>query len=298
MLKKKWLLAFFSIIIIIFSVFILFPRQTEEPAPTVQPEPEPETEKADESEERTEEEEPEQEDDESITKNIKEIVQEAFNFFQQDTHIVAIGDSLTQGVGDETGNQGYVGILEERLNDEDYSVTFDNFGKRGNRTDHLLKRIEENPEITNSLETADIILVTIGANDLMQIMKDNFMNLTEEPFMEGINPYGERLNQILEKMHEENPDATIYLLGFFNPFEQYFSEIEELNQIVTLWNNRSLQVANQYDYVSFIPMQDIFQDVDEDVYSEDNFHPNRRGYEIIADRVISFLQNQIGENQE
>lgn len=297
MFKKKWLLVFLSIIIIILSVFFLFPRPAEEPTPTVQPEPESESEEIEEAEEETEEE-PEQEDNESITQNIKDIVQEAFNFFQQDTHIVAIGDSLTQGVGDETGNQGYVGILEERLNDENYAVTFDNFGKRGNRTDHLLKRLEENPEITEALEKTDIILLTIGANDLMQIMKDNFMNLTEEPFMEEMDPYGERLNQILETMHEANPDATIYLLGFFNPFEQYFSEIEELNQIVTLWNNKSLQIANQYDYVSFIPMQDIFQDVEDDVYSEDNFHPNRRGYEIIADRVISFLQNKIEENQE
>jgi len=293
--KKRLLFIIIFVIIIGLGILITVIQKDDSP-PHI---PQEQDEETTESEQTEEDENSEEEEEENkITRNIRNVVQEALNLFQNDTHIVAIGDSLTQGVGDETGNDGYVGIIEERFMEQDYSVTFDNFGKRGNRTDHLLKRLEDNPEITATIEEADIILLTIGANDLMQIMKDNFMNLVEEPFLADLDPYGERLATILERMHKEQPEAEIYLLGFFNPFEQYFQEIEELNHIVTLWNNKSLEVANQYDYVNFIPMQDIFQGAEEDVFSEDNFHPNHRGYEIIAERVISFLQNKMEENQQ
>lgn len=68
------------------------------------------------SEDITEEdttEEPVEEEEASISQNIQDGVRDVFdalNFFQKDTHIVAIGDSLTQGVGDETGNEGMWGF--------------------------------------------------------------------------------------------------------------------------------------------------------------------------------------------
>src|SRR5690606_390590 len=167
---------------------------------------------------------------EEFGEGVRKAVREALQFFKKDTHIVAIGDSLTQGVGDETGNGGYVGILEEKLVADNYQVSIDNFGKRGNRTDQLLKRLD-NEEIVRSIEKADIVLITIGANDIMKIVKDNFMNLTEEPFMEERDPYGERLAQILARISSMNDEAKIYLLGFYNPFERYFSDIEALHQI-------------------------------------------------------------------
>src|SRR5699024_6357654 len=109
---------------------------------------------------------------------LTEKIQKAINLlFQRPIHVVAIGDSLTQGVGDETDNGGYVGILEDRLNSpENPRVTFTNLGKRGNRTDQLLQRLEEE-DIQSDIEEADIILLTIGANDVMQVFQRNITNL-------------------------------------------------------------------------------------------------------------------------
>ncbi|MFC4402795.1 GDSL-type esterase/lipase family protein [Gracilibacillus xinjiangensis] len=231
-----------------------------------------------------------EEETENFGDAMKDVFIDALTFFKKDTHIVAIGDSLTQGVGDETDNGGYVGVLEEHFDNEEAKVTIDNFGKRGNRTDQLLKRLE-NEEIVTSIEDADIVLITIGANDIMKVLKDNFIDLTEEPFIEERGPYKDRLGQIINRVFEIQPDTEIYLLGFFNPFEQYFSEIEELEVILTRWNNESRMIANNYDKVTFIPMQDIFQNRSENMFAEDNFHPNRKGYELMAKRVWTYLQN-------
>src|SRR5699024_5743876 len=102
-------------------------------------------------------------------------------FLKKDTHIVALGDSLTQGVGDVSGEGGYVGILDKTINKEEKRTAFTNFGKRGSRTDQLLDRLSD-PEITKEIKKADIILITIGANDIMQVVKENFTNLTFEQF--------------------------------------------------------------------------------------------------------------------
>ncbi|MGN8647963.1 SGNH/GDSL hydrolase family protein [Gracilibacillus sp. HCP3S3_G5_1] len=291
--KKVFFFLIIFILITAIGIFLLFLQTDQNESQDADSQPSDEEEA---SEEMMEEEANDQETG-SITRNVREAVMEALNFFQKDTHIVAIGDSLTQGVGDETNNGGYIGILEERLEEQDINVTFDNYGKRGNRTDHLLKRLNENPEITRSLEKADMVLITIGANDIMQIMKDNFMNLTEEPFIEGREPYGERLTQILAHITSVQPEAEIYLLGFFNPFERYFGDIEALNQILTRWNNESLQATNQFEQVHYIPMQDIYQYESENVFADDNFHPNHRGYELMAERVITYLENDLQQVQ-
>ncbi|PWU67049.1 SGNH/GDSL hydrolase family protein [Gracilibacillus dipsosauri] len=231
-----------------------------------------------------------------IRDRVKDVVIDAIQFFKKDTDIVAIGDSLTQGVGDETENGGYVGIIEERLDNQEVKVTIDNFGKRGNRTDQLLQRLQEEDEVIDSIKGADMVLITIGANDVMKILKDNFMNLTMEPFNEEKEPYGDRLEQILKRIKALQPNAKIYLLGLFNPFEKYFSDIKALDQIMTQWNTESKQVVSQFEQATFIPMQDIYQGRSQNLLAEDNFHPNTRGYQLIANRVLSYLKSDLEDS--
>lgn len=286
-MKKKSILIYILIFTMIILLVTVFQRDSEknEQSQTFSSTDQRET-VTESSQESNEEEAVETEE---FGENVRKAVREALQLFKKDTHIVAIGDSLTQGVGDETGNGGYVGILEEKLVADNYKVSIDNFGKRGNRTDQLLKRLD-NEEIVQSIEKADIVLITIGANDIMKIVKDNFMNLTEEPFRQERDPYGDRLAQILTRISSMNEGANIYLLGFYNPFERYFSDIEALHQIILGWNNESLQIVNQFEQVDFIPMHDIFDYADEPVLADDNFHPNYEGYEMMADRVLEYLE--------
>ena len=72
-------------------------------------------------------------------------------------HYTAIGDSLTEGIGDLTNSGGFVPIVADDLK-EHYNlngVQTDNFGKNGDRSDQILKRIKEKPEIQKGLASAD-----------------------------------------------------------------------------------------------------------------------------------------------
>ncbi|WP_226036217.1 SGNH/GDSL hydrolase family protein [Aquibacillus saliphilus] len=247
---------------------------------------------------QAENEEPENQITEEIRKTVKQVVESALGIFlKNDLRIVAIGDSLTQGVGDTTDNGGYVGILKNTFKDNDQSIHIDNYGKRGNRSDQLLKRLE-NPEIISSIEKSDIVLVTIGANDIMKVVKDNFTDIKYDQFVEEQSNYSDRLTKIFDTIIDINPDASIFLIGFYNPFEKYFGDIEQLGLILDNWNTAGNTISSEYDQIQFIPIIDLFRDTEENLFSDDNFHPNIKGYQLIAERVFKHIRPSIERIEE
>src|SRR5699024_5983511 len=104
--------------------------------------------------------------------------------------------------------------------------------------------------------------------------------------------YEQRLELIFDTIKELNEETEIYLIGFYNPFKRYFSNIEELDYIVESWNTIGADVASRYKKGYFIPMIDIFDEIDDAYLSEDNFHPNYMGYEIMAERILQFVINE------
>ncbi|MGM0846649.1 MAG: SGNH/GDSL hydrolase family protein [Bacillota bacterium] len=226
---------------------------------------------------------------EEIKENVREVLQGVILLFKKDLKVVSIGDSLTQGVGDETMNGGYVGILNNTFLDNEVDITIDNFGKRGNRTDQLLKRLEEK-EIADSIKKAEIVLVTIGANDIMKIVKSNFIDLKMETFEEERRVYMERLTAIFTKINDYNPDSQIYLIGFYNPFEGYFGNIKELEMVMGNWNAAGRSVTEDFENVNYIPTADIFKGSNLELLADDYFHPNTSGYKLIAKRVLEHVE--------
>jgi lysophospholipase L1-like esterase len=233
---------------------------------------------------------------ENIKDKVREVLEMALDFLKRDQKIVAIGDSVTEGVGDETKNGGYVGILNHTFEDNNLNITVENFGKKGNRSDQLLKRLEKE-EIASAIKEADMVLITIGANDIMNVLKSNFMNVSMEPFQKERVTYIERLKAIFNKINDLNPDTQIYLLGFYNPFERHFGEIKELGIIIDSWNDAGKSLAEEYDNVRYIPTKDIFSNSNVDLLAEDEFHPNSSGYKLMAQRVLEYLKKSNEETE-
>ena len=307
MKKWRWIAAVilsFLIAIFIIAAFIYTPEEDQPANPQEQKET-TEITPAQENEPNLEEEVPEEETEAEDSDNkLSEGLRDVFTgviesardlFIKENLDIVAVGDSLTQGVGDSTDKGGYIGILEETFNSngETARVDIENFGKRGNRTDQLLKRLESE-EISNSINNADIVLITVGANDVMKVVKNNFTNLNYQDFVEEQEGYENRLHDIIQKVEELNPEAPIYLLGLYNPFNQHFKNIPELGQIMGDWNAISRGVISEYEQATFIPIRDLFEGSEEELlWEEDLFHPNERGYKKMAERVLEYIREDI-----
>jgi lysophospholipase L1-like esterase len=216
------------------------------------------------------------------------------SFFPKDLHIVAAGDSLTQGVGDSTNAGGYIPYLAQQLEKEKTirNANFENFGVRGNRADQLLKRLG-NQNVRSSIEDADLIVLTIGGNDLMKVVKENFSSLKLNHFQKEQKLFAEQLQQIFLSIRNHNQDAPVILVGLYNPFYNWFADVEEMNLIVDEWNNQSQSIVDQDGNAYFVDIHDIFLNNEENLLYTDYFHPNDRGYQLIADRIYEMLDEQV-----
>ncbi|MFJ5757650.1 SGNH/GDSL hydrolase family protein [Neobacillus sp. NPDC093182] len=215
------------------------------------------------------------------------------DFVPKELKIISAGDSLTEGVGDSTKTGGYLPYLRTLLEEEKgiKEVDFYNFGVKGNRTPQLLKRLQTE-DMKETLAAADLVILTIGGNDIMKVVRDNISNLQLSVFEKEREVYINHLIEIMNSIIRVNPEAYIVLVGVYNPFSQWFSDIQELDQIVSNWNEASQRVVSNYSNAYFVGIEDLFINPAESLLHTDNFHPNDKGYELIAERLNETLEER------
>jgi lysophospholipase L1-like esterase len=206
--------------------------------------------------------------------------------------LVGIGDSLTKGVGDESNQDGYVGMVREKLEQQENikEVAVDNYGVRGHKTSNLQKKLKEE-EVIASIKDADIILMTIGGNDIMSVVRNNILSLDFEPFRKEQINYENRLQDILTTVRELNSSAHIVYVGLYNPFKYMLPKLTEIDMIINEWNLATQQMIKQDERAVYVSVDQLFStESDERLLYKDEFHPNESGYSLIADKVYDALK--------
>lgn len=208
-------------------------------------------------------------------------------FVPKRIHVVGLGDSLTQGIGDELKVDGYFGRLTTVM--EDWKgvkdIQADNLAKKGRRSDELITQLES-PTIQSFIRNADVILFTIGGNDIMKIVKRDLFNLKQDVFYDELKNYEQRLGEIFGIIRGLNADAIIIAGGLYNPLSILTNEAQEFEDIIKDWNN-AIEVQTVLDNKAcFIPVEDLFDSNNNMVYHTDFFHPNAKGYEQMTNRFI------------
>lgn len=233
---------------------------------------------------------------------------------KESVHIVAIGDSLTEGVGDATNTGGYVPVVADLLEKtDDYEeVTTSNYGKNGDRSDQVLERLHENKSIQEDIASADIVVLTVGGNDIIQTFKQFFLTATEESFISPEKAYQVNLTALLTEFKKENSELELYVFGVYNPYDIYFPEIPEMQNIVEKWNKTTQKIVNETDNATFISTMDLFNptlkqgelknlSLNEEnpsgteinnpyLYEKDLFHPNEDGYKLMGETLFQAIE--------
>ena len=213
-------------------------------------------------------------------------------FIQENKVLIGLGDSLTQGVGDDRKLGGYMGRLASNVSEFKgvKNVEIENLAKRGRRSDQLLAQIESG-EVNDDLKKADMIMMTIGGNDVMAIVKKDLFELKIETFEKELIEFSNRYKEILKEIRMVNPDAPLILMGLYNPFSIVTEEENEFDTILLNWNESIQAMAEQDSNACFITVDDLFSSNANLVYHTDFFHPNSKGYELMSDRILESIQS-------
>ncbi|MBM6619359.1 GDSL-type esterase/lipase family protein [Bacillus suaedaesalsae] len=215
------------------------------------------------------------------------------SFFPKDIRIVTLGDSLTSGYGDQSGNGGYVPVLKSMLSDQRSieNVDVKNYGIGGIYSTQLIDVLNKS-YVQESIKNADYVIITIGGNDVIKAAQEHFLQLTTEAFEEENKEFTRKVNIMIHKIKFYNPNAKIFFVGIYNPFASLFSSyVPEIDQIIATWNEGTEQELSKYGNTYFIPLFDIFRGKEKEFLYDDFIHPNERGYKNIAFRVLTYLDH-------
>ncbi|SME20500.1 Spore germination lipase LipC [Bacillus mobilis] len=204
--------------------------------------------------------------------------------------IVSLGDSLTRGVGDKEGI-GYIGRMKEDLQ-KDYKqkVALTNLAVSGAKMPDLLKQMESSGA-QYSIRQADVIVLTIGGNDLFPGW-ESLGKIDLETYRPDTETFQNEAKKIIEGIRKLNTDSPIFWLGLYNPFEDV-EDLKGSSNIVVDWNASLEKLALNDKNVYITPTFDLFQNRGKDLLYSDHFHPNEVGYTYMADRLVQNVASKL-----
>lgn len=212
---------------------------------------------------------------------------------------VALGNSLAAGFLNDpplTIGKGYPVFIEEGIEEKTaYKIELANFGIGGYKTDDVLKQVRSIADVRDKIESADLITLDIGANDLLGAVdiggidpgdpasiNDAIENATEALEKVTIN-----MNSILSEIRTLNEDAPIYVMGYYNALHYLDNDALQgiISTVMGYLNDVIATSASNYD-AYYVPTFDAFEGKYEQYLPKPDIHPNEAGYEVIANLFL------------
>lgn len=212
--------------------------------------------------------------------------------------IVALGDSLTEGDGDESSQGGYPGRLQKLIEAQRPGTQTINLGKSGWTSTDLLNGVNnEAATLPQALAAKpNIALIWIGSNDLWYLYEYGPEPMSAEAEAQDLRNYETNLDSILHQLTEAKAMVFIALLDDQskrpvvanppNPAEPAFSattpdDLARMSVHVAAMNKIIQKKAAEYGAATVdFYRTDIFTNP-ATLYSDGN-HPNTAGYDGIT----------------
>ena len=201
--------------------------------------------------------------------------------------VVALGDSLTRGLGDSSG-LGYIGILKQKAEKaRNQSIQLSNLAISGSESGDVVNQLKQT-NVKRLISEANLILFTIGGNDLFR-QSGGIFEFDLEKLLDASTQLTINYEAIVKQIRSINPEAPIFYTSLYNPFgDTEFKQ--ESSTHVQEWNNEATTISARYPNVLGIPSYDLFWNKEKAYLYTDHFHPNHAGYERIADRIMQAIK--------
>lgn len=226
---------------------------------------------------------------------------------------LALGDSLAFGIGSqgEIGS-GYTDFLAQSMKSMNVLKSFNKgFSLPKHTTGDVLKDLQENVakpiwvgglpgeivELHKSIAAADLITISVGANDALAHIKmdpaTGAVNIDMVNLTAAIKGVGANYHSMLSKIYEINPDVQIYVMGYYNPFPHIAPEHQpQLGQLLVSLNG-AIQAGMTGTNAIFVPTSEVIA-TDYSAYlpNPSNIHLSEAGYKLVAELFGNKMKEQ------
>lgn len=212
-------------------------------------------------------------------------------------YYLALGDSIANSEGaDGLKVRGYTDIVAYNLKKKDILEEYVNeFAKDGMRIPDLVNDIEcnkeikvngENITIKNALVKADLVTLSIGANDILEKIDTEY--ISDEDIYNYIDEMTDDLDKLIKLIREYSKEDII-ITGYYNPFKDLNGE-----RFINYLNKRYREVSKNYNVI-YVEIGKLFENHPEFLPNDNNIYPSSKGYEAIADEVMKKVNKCVFE---
>ena len=210
-----------------------------------------------------------------------------------------LGDSLATGEGAYGKKiKGYSDYVKDYLKQKDLLELYVNdYATNGYRTTDLINIIQDNKKIKNykkeitiqnSLIKADLVTLSIGANDILnKISTQN--NLDYNIIYNYIDDLSKDLDKLL-KLIRQYCKEDIIMIGYYNPYP--YLNNQKVNDIFNYLNKKYKETCNNYN-VTYIELDNLFKENPNFLPNENNIHPSEEGYKAISGEIIGAINKKL-----
>lgn len=202
-------------------------------------------------------------------------------------HIVTLGDSVTAGTACDCDDYGQVLAQDRAARTGGATVT--NFGLPGETSQELAAQVTL-PEVTDALRGAEVVVVTIGANDIEPADADNPGAIADA--------LSTHLDATITAIRGAAPHARVVVTGYWNVArdgapaaalgEEYVNDSHKVTDTV----NTVLRQRAAANGVLYADLATAYAAATPDIthlLAEDGDHPNAEGHRVIARAVEAEL---------
>lgn len=185
-------------------------------------------------------------------------------------------------INDITQNRTFNDVLKNSIiNEKSYLTGL-------NKSDATAEFLSEDVTINDSIKNADIIVINIGANDILNAVSggDSGIDINYDDFKLYLNQITNNINEIEQLIRKQNPDADVYFYGIYFAMPHYGDVINFvlqplLKQIDDAIFKGATMSSNPNTHT--ISIKEHFNaHLKEYVDNPKNIHPNELGYHAMT----------------
>lgn len=215
---------------------------------------------------------------------------------------LALGDSLAAGyMSDNTMGRSYTDYLGEKLLIADMVNRFSkefafsgmtSFGLKF-RLEHDFFKDSEGRTLMEASQTASIITISIGANDLLNQVEIDFENpnlIYDQSGLDyALGALRENLTSVINQLAGGNPKAQIFVLGYYMPLPYLAGLFSDADYRVFAGLDETLKAIAMNTGVIFVDISSASSTAF--IPNPLNIHPGPAGYLYISEIVFQEIIN-------